>query len=254
MTSGWLHPALFVTGFCAGWVDSIAGGGGIITIPVLLNVGLPPSLALGTNKLQAAFGSGSAAWHYGRAGLIDWTPCRSGVGWTFVGAVLGTLLVGQLDPVLLRFLIPCLLVGIALYILLRPPVGAIERPARMAPAPFFFCAGLGLGFYDGFFGPGTGSFWVVALAWGLGFDLLRATAHTKMMNFTSNVGSLAVFAGLGQINWAAGVVMGAGQWLGAWLGSRVVIRRGAHFIRPVFVAVALAMTGRLLWLNLRDWF
>lgn len=254
MTSWWLHPALFLTGFSAGFVDSIAGGGGIITIPVLLNLGLPPQVALGTNKLQATFGSGSAAWHYGQAGLIDWSECRLGIVCTFLGAAGGSLCVQQLDPALLRILIPCLLVAIALYSLLQPKLGATDRDPRLPRAGFYWLAGLALGFYDGFFGPGTGSFWVVALVTGLGFNLLRATAHTKVMNFISNLASLLVFIRSGELNWSAGLVMGAGQLIGARLGSRVVIRRGVRFIRPIFIAAALAITGRLLWLNLRDRF
>ena len=111
----WLYPLLFLTGLAAGFVDSIAGGGGLITLPVLLSIGMPPQLALGTNKLQATFGSGSAAWHYGRAGLIDFNACTIGVLFTLIGATGGTLLVSRLPPDLLKQTIPWLLVAIALY-------------------------------------------------------------------------------------------------------------------------------------------
>jgi hypothetical protein len=245
----WLYPLLFLTGLAAGFVDSIAGGGGLITIPVLLNVGLPPQLALGTNKLQATFGSGSAAWHYGRAGLIDFKSCAAGVVFTLIGATGGTLLVSQLSPGLLKRIIPWLLVAIALYFILQPKLGEQERQPRLNEHFFHVLFGLGIGFYDGFFGPGTGTFWAMAYILGLGFNLTRATAHTKVMNFTSNAASLAVFLLGGHCHYAAGLSMGLGQILGARLGSRVVIRKGTKLIRPVFITVVLAITARLLWQN-----
>jgi uncharacterized membrane protein YfcA len=245
----WLYPLLFLTGLVAGFVDSIAGGGGLITIPVLLNIGLPPGLALGTNKLQATFGSGSAAWHFWRAGLIDWSASRIGVVYTLVGATAGTLLVSFLPAAVLRAVIPWLLIGISLYLILQPKVGDADRRARMRAEPFYALFGLGLGFYDGFFGPGTGTFWAMAFMLALGFNLMRATAHTKLMNFTSNVSSLVVFLVAGQCHLLGGLCMGCGQMIGARLGSTVVIRKGSRFIRPIFVSVAIAITLRLLWVN-----
>lgn len=245
----WLYPLLFLTGLAAGFVDSIAGGGGLITIPVLLSVGMPPQLALGTNKLQATFGSGSAAWHYGDAGLINFKACKTGVLFTLIGATGGTLLVSRLPPDLLKQTIPWLLVVIALYFIFQPRLGDADRTARLNGEAFHIVFGLGIGFYDGFFGPGTGTFWAMAYLLGLGFNLTRATAHTKVMNFTSNIASLAVFFIGGHCHLGAGLSMGLGQLLGARLGSKAVIRGGAKFIRPVFIAVVLAVTARLLWQN-----
>ena len=245
----WLYPLLFLTGLVAGFVDSIAGGGGLITIPVLLNIGMPPQLALGTNKLQATFGSGSAAWQYGRAGLIDFNVCKVGVLFTLIGATGGTLLVSQLPPGLLKQTIPWLLVAIAFYLIFQPKVGDTDCRPRFNAAVFHILFGLGIGFYDGFFGPGTGTFWAMAYMLGLGFNLTRATAHTKVMNFTSNVASLAVFLLGGHCQFSAGLSMGLGQLLGARLGSKVVIHKGAGFIRPMFITIALAITARLLWQN-----
>lgn len=245
--SGGFYPLLFATGFAAGFVDAIAGGGGLITVPVLLSLGYPPQAALATNKLQATFGSGSAAWHYARAGLVGWRECRWGAGVTFLAAVVGTLAVQRMQPDLLRRVIPVLLLVIALYLLVRPRVGLVERPPRMSPTLFALLAGLGLGFYDGFFGPGTGTFWALAGVTWMGFSLTRATAYTKVMNFASNLASLLVFLVGGQVHYAAGLVMGLGQWSGAWAGSRLVVRNGARFIRPIFIAVVLALTARLLW-------
>jgi hypothetical protein len=245
----WLYPLLFLTGLAAGFVDSIAGGGGLITIPVLLNLGLTPQLALGTNKLQAVFGSGSAAWHYGRAGLIEFKDCWTGVLCTLVGATVGTRLVSRLSPEFLKQTIPWLLVAIVLYFIFQPKLGDTERRPRLNANGFHVLFGLGIGFYDGFFGPGTGTFWAMAYLLGLGFNLTRATAHTKVMNFASNAASLGVFLHGGHCHYGAGLCMGLGQLVGAALGARVVIRRGARFIRPFFIAVVLAVTARLLWRN-----
>lgn len=251
MIQPWLYPLLFLTGLAAGFVDSIAGGGGLITLPVLLNLGLPPQDALGTNKLQATFGSGSATWHYGRAGLIDFRACVAGILFTAVGAGAGTWLVREVKPDLLRQIIPWLLVGIAAYLLFQPKVGEKDLHPRMPSGSFHVVFGILLGFYDGFFGPGTGAFWALAYMLCLGFNLTRATAHTKVMNFTSNFISLAVFLAGGHAHIGAGLCMGAGQLLGARLGTGVVVKRGTKLIRPLFIVVVLAITARLLWQNFR---
>lgn len=246
----WILPVLFGTGVVAGWVDSIAGGGGLITIPVLLNFGLPPAVALGTNKLQATFGSGSATWHYGRAGLIPWRECAAGVVWTALGAAGGAVAVQWVRPDVLRMLIPVLLVGVALFFLFRPQLGDVDAQARLGRGAFYCLFGLGIGCYDGVFGPGTGTFWAFAFVLVLGFNLTKATAHTKLMNFTSNLVSLVVLAVGGKVWLLPGITMGLGQLLGAQIGSRMVVRRGAKFIRPIFIAVAVAVTARLVWQNL----
>ena len=249
MPSLWLLPVLFGTGFVAGFIDAIAGGGGLITVPVLLSIGMPPQDALGTNKLQSTFGSGSATWHYARAGLVRIGDCRSGIAFTAVGAVLGTWWVQWLSAEFLRRAIPGLLVAIALYNLVQPKLGARDVHPRMKPGIFSMVFGLTLGFYDGFFGPGTGTFWAMAYVLGLGFNLAKATAFTKVMNFTSNVASLAVFFSGQHVHYAAGLTMGLGQVVGARVGSRRVIRHGTELIRPVFITVVLALTFKLLYQN-----
>jgi uncharacterized membrane protein YfcA len=241
----WL-PMLFVVGIAAGWIDSIGGGGGLITVPVLLSLGLPPAEALGTNKLQAVFGSGSATWHYSRAGLIDFCAAIVGVVFTAVGAIAGALVVQHIRPDFLSAIIPFLLIAIALYFLFRPQLGATDAHPRMKAGAFHFLVGLVLGFYAGFFGPGTGSFRAMAYVMLLGLNLTRATAHTKLMNFASNAASLALFIAGGKAHWEAGLVMGLGQLLGARLGAKMVVARGAKFIRPIFIAVVLASSARLL--------
>src|SRR6266567_4327420 len=212
-SSPWILPLFFLTGLCAGFVDSIAGGGGLITLPVILNAGISPEFALGTNKLQATFGSGSATWHFAKAGLVDAKEYRIGIVFTVIGAFLGTYAVQQIDPAILKRLIPFLLLAIALWSLFQPKLGIDEVRPRMNLRVFHVTLGLAIGFYDGFLGPGTGTFWAMAYMILAGFNLLRATAHTKVMNFASNVVSLALFLRAGHVLFTAGLAMGAGQLL-----------------------------------------
>jgi uncharacterized membrane protein YfcA len=248
MLEPWLLALLFVAGLAAGFVDSIVGGGGLITIPVLLSVfGQDPAYALGTNKLQACFGSGSASWHYARAGTVDLKDCRRGFVLSFAGASLGALFFQRLDPDFLRRLIPVLLVAVAVYLLWKPQVGETDLHPRMPRWGFDVLFGLGIGFYDGFFGPGTGTFWAMAFVLVQGFNLTKATGYTKIMNFASNVASLLIFLRFGKVHLMAGMAMGLGQLLGARVGSRMVVQRGTKFIRPIFITVVLAITGKLIY-------
>jgi len=243
----WEYPLLFGTGLVAGFVDSIAGGGGLITLPVMLSLGGDPQTALGTNKLQATFGSASATWHYSRAGAVDLRDCWRVCVITFVGAMIGSLGVRQIGADALKVIIPLLLIAVAGYSLRTPQLGETETPPRLARIRFDFIFGLLLGFYDGFFGPGTGTFWTMAFVLMLGFNLTRATGYTKAANCSSNVSSLLVFVLAGKVNYLAGSVMGAGQLIGARFGSRMVVARGTKFIRPVFITVVLTITGKLLY-------
>ena len=251
MSAAILLPLLFGAAFVAGLVDSIAGGGGLITVPLLMGIGLPPQVALGTNKLQATFGSGSAMLHFIRAGSVKLSDCRSGILWTALGAALGVGAVQLLDATILKQLIPWLLALIAIYTLLCPSLGAEDSHARMKSGPFYLLFGLTIGFYDGFFGPGTGSFWTIALMMLLGCSMMRATATTKVMNFTSNFVALLFFLSVGQVRFVEGIIMGVGQFLGARVGSKLVIRRGTAFIRPVFITMVLALVARLIYQNFK---
>jgi uncharacterized protein len=242
----WIFPVMLGTGLVAGFVDSIAGGGGLITLPVLLSLGLPPGLALGTNKLQATFGSGSAAWHFAQSNVVSLRGCREGVLFTSVGAAAGALVVQRLDPSFLKAFIPVVLIVLVAYLLLRPELGEKDIHPRMAAGSFYALSGLTLGFYDGFLGPGTGSFWCMAFMLGLGFNLMKATGYTKVMNFASNLVSLVLFATLGHVAYVAGLTMGIGQVIGARIGSRMVVAHGAKFIRPIFILVVLTITLKLL--------
>jgi uncharacterized protein len=243
----WHLPLLFATAFAAGFVDAIAGGGGLITMPVLLSLGLDPKLALGTNKLQAVFGSGSATWHYARGGVVPLADCRRGYIITFIGAAIGSGLALVCSRDLLRQLIPILLLTVAIIVIVKPKLGHVDVHPRMGRGAFYWVFGLLLGGYDGFFGPGTGTFWALAFMFGLGFNLTKSTGYTKVMNFASNLSSLLFFLLAGRVLFLPGLVMGAGQLLGARAGSRMVMRQGTRFIRPIFLTVVCALTGKLLF-------
>lgn len=243
----WTFPILFITGLLAGFVDSIAGGGGLITLPVWLSFGIPPQDALGTNKLQATFGSCSAAWHYSKAGIVSWRDCILGGIFTIIGAAIGTILVQQLDPAFLKRFIPVIMLAIIVYVLLRPQLGDKDIHPRMSEKSFYVITGLALGIYDGFLGPGTGSFWTMAFMLGLGFNLTKATGYTKVMNVASNVCSLIIFTVAGHVYLWAGLTMGIGQLIGAKIGASLVVAKGTKFIRPIFLSMVLAITIKLLY-------
>ena len=242
---------LIAAAFLAGLIDAIAGGGGLITVPALMAIGLPPQVALGTNKLQASFGSGSAMLHFVRSGTVKLSECLTGVFWTAVGAGAGVLAIQRLDPAILRLLVPWMLVIIAAYTLFTPKLGAEDIHARISPRLFYPLFGLAIGFYDGFFGPGTGSFWAMGFVLLLGYSLVRATAHTKVMNFTSNIVALVVFLMAGQVHLLEGLLMGVAQFIGARIGAKLVIKKGAKFIRPVFIIIVLSITAKLIYQNYR---
>jgi uncharacterized membrane protein YfcA len=230
----------------AGLVDAIAGGGGLLTLPALLWAGLPPLQALATNKLQGSFGTATASAHFLRQGEIHLGPLWPAVLLTFIGAAAGTLTVGHLDPGLLENLVPLLLMGFAIYFLVSPRIGDADRHQRLGRWPFALSIGFGIGFYDGFFGPGTGSFFAAACVLLLGHNLKRATAATKLLNFTSNITALLFFALGGHVVWSLGLAMGAAQMAGAWLGSHLVLRHGTRVVRPLLVTVSLAISLKLL--------
>lgn len=238
---------LWLAGLFAGFVDAIAGGGGIISLPALLATGMPPHLALGTNKLQGTFGSMTAAFNYSRKGLVNPREIPAGLIFTALGALAGTVTVQVLSPGFIRHIILFLLAGVFLYTLFSPDLGRLDRRPSMAVPVFYGCAGLTLGFYDGFFGPGAGSFWTIALILGLGLNLKTATAHTKIFNFTSNAVALGAFFAGHNVVVFAGLLMGAGQVLGAFVGSRLVIQRGTGFVRFFFLVVVAATIIKLAY-------
>ncbi|MFH1152907.1 MAG: TSUP family transporter [Pseudomonadota bacterium] len=243
---------LFLTGFCAGFVDSIAGGGGLISLPALLFAGLPPQVALGTNKFQGTFGALSAALNFIQKGQVSLKEPRTwaGIGLTFLGALSGAWAIQRLDPSIIRHLIPVMLFMVFVYTLVSGNLGLTEQKAKLPSTLFYLVFGLGLGFYDGFFGPGTGSFWTAAYMVFMGFSMTRAAGHTRIMNFASNIVALIVFIIGGKVVFSVGLCMAAGQILGARAGSGLAIKRGARFIRPVFMTVVFLTLLRLVYANL----
>ncbi|MCF3640877.1 TSUP family transporter [Rhizobium sp. TRM95111] len=238
---------LFLAAFLAGFIDSIAGGGGMITIPAMLLAGIPPLETLGTNKLQSLFGSGSATIAYARAGHVRLGEQLPMAALSALGAALGAVLATVVPGDVLKAVLPFLLVGIALYFGLKPNIGDVDKHRRMSVFLFTVTIVPLIGFYDGVFGPGTGSFFMLAFVSLAGFGVLKATAHTKLLNFGSNIGAFIVFLGYGVVLWKVGLVMGAGQFLGAQLGSRLAMTIGAKVIKPLLVVTCMALAVRLMW-------
>lgn len=238
---------LFTAATVAGFVDAIAGGGGLITIPVLLLTQLPPLHALATNKLQASSGSLTASLMVIRGGLVKFGDVRSLFIASLIGSAIGTIAVQFIQAQTLDIVIPIVLVGIAAYFLLAPNAGAIEKKPRLNRSLYQGTVVPGIGFYDGMFGPGTGSFFSLAGVALRGQDLITATANAKVLNFASNIASLTVFIFGGKVVWTAGAAMVAGQVIGAWGGSHAMVRGGTKLIRPMIVTVCVVMLGRYLW-------
>ncbi|WP_324807117.1 TSUP family transporter [Sphingomonas sp. LY29] len=246
MIEPWLYAVLTAVAVLTGFIDAIAGGGGLIMMPALLFAGVPPVNALATNKLQSMFGTAMAAFAYARKGLIDWRANRLTIALVFIGSSIGVVVVQSIDTSLLSLLIPLLLLGVAAYVLFSPRMGdedAHERLSMRGYAP----VGAAIGAYDGFFGPGTGSFFTATLVGLRGLGLTRATALTKAFNLTSNVAAVLFFALGGKMWWLLGLCMAAGAMIGGWIGSHTAMRFGARLIRPLLITLSLGLTARLLW-------
>ena len=232
--------------FVAGVFDGIAGGGGLIALPALLLAGLDPLSALATSKLQGSFGTGSAALEYARHGHIDLRKCRLIVVTTFLAACLGAFAVRYAPISFLSAAMPILLIVMALYFAFSPRISNGDVHAQTTLPRFAWTAAPAISFYDAIFGPGAGSFYLLGFVTLLGYGVIRASAHTKLLNFTSNFAALLIFAMSGKIFWILGLCMGVGQFLGARLGARLAIRNGAQLIRPLVVIVSCAMAIKLL--------
>ena len=241
------YTVFFVAAFLGGFIDAIAGGGGLITLPAIMAMGVPPHLALGTNKLQGVFGSFTATLNFTKKGLINYKECFVGIVFTFIGALIGATLILFLNANFLKIIIPFLLIAIFMYTLFMPKIGESDRAAKMNERLFYVIFGLILGFYDGFFGPGAGSFWMFAMVALIGLNLKKAVAHTKALNFTSNIVALGVFVAGGQILWLVCFLTAVGQILGAYFGSNLVIKKEVKFIRTMFLIVVAATICKLLF-------
>jgi uncharacterized membrane protein YfcA len=237
---------LMLTGVIAGVFDTIAGGGGLIVVPVMLLVGIPPIQTMGSNKLQACFGELTAAFEFWRKGHLQLRQLALGFVLVAIGSTLGTVLLQRTHPDILVKLLPLLLAGVLVYTIISPRPKAGDVQPRLAAPWFYLLIGLPIGFYNGYFGPGTGSFWVVALMFFMGFHIQKATMYAKPLNVTGNLIALAWFISAGQVWYWAGLSTGLGQIIGAKIGSHLVIHKGQKLIRPVFITVVSAMIISLL--------
>lgn len=244
-----LLALLFFIAMLAGFIDSIAGGGGLLTVPALLAVGLPPASALATNKLQSTGGSFSASLYFIRERMVDLKQQKFAITCAFIGSALGTLSVMHIQADFLKLLLPILTISVGLYFLLSPTIGENDRKSRLTIIQFALLPALAIGFYDGFFGPGAGSFYALAYITLAGFNLTKATAHTKVLNFTSNLAGLIFFIVGGEVVWSIGLVMLLGQFIGARLGAKMVIAKGRKLIRPMLIIVSTVMSIKLIYEN-----
>lgn len=239
---------LALVAFSAGFIDAVAGGGGMLTVPALLSLGLPPHIALGTNKLSATFASSTAAFTYYRKKLFSPRFWSTAFLATLIGAIFGTLLVDFISTVWLEKALPLVILAAAAYTIWHPqPKGDSHELPKDDPNlnKKQWGQGLTLGFYDGVAGPGTGAFWVVSAMSMYKMNILLSSGLAKAMNFTSNITSLVTFIILGHVNWAIGLTMGVCLMAGAFLGAHSAIRFGGKFIRPVFVTVVVILSVKL---------
>lgn len=232
----------------AGLVDAIAGGGGLLTLPALIMAGLPPHEVLATNKGQSVWGSAAALCRFWRSPLIDRSLAPVAFLCGMLGAMGGVCLVQFVAPTVLRPLTLVLLVVAAVLALSIKPKAAAGP--RRRPLWIGAMVALLIGVYDGFFGPGAGTFLIIAgvLLWSKSYD--AASADAKVMNFASNLGALAIFACHGQVIWLLALLMGLAQLTGGWIGAHLVVRRGAGLVRWMVVVVTVALVIKLLAVDL----
>ncbi len=233
----------------AGFVDAVVGGGGLIQLPaaLLLLPGVPFPTLLGTNKFASFFGTSIAVQRYARHVTIDWSTIAPAAFAAFLFAFLGSRAVTLLDPAILRPLVLILLVLVAIYVFLVKDLGLIHQP-KHAPRKARWIAiliGSILGFYDGFFGPGMGSFLIFAFVGILGFDFLSASASAKAINWCTNLASIIYFASTGQILFKIGAAMAVSNVIGATLGSHLAIRKGSRFVRVFFLVIVGGLIAKL---------
>ncbi|WP_413284141.1 sulfite exporter TauE/SafE family protein [Vibrio sp. MA40-2] len=249
-----LEPATLVilalVAFAAGFIDAVAGGGGMLTVPALLSIGLPPHIALGTNKLAATFATSTSAITYYRKRLFSPELWIHAFFATLIGASIGTLVVDLLSTEWLEKVLPLIILATAIYTILHKTPDSnghtLPKPSKKLNK-IQWIQGFTLGFYDGVAGPGTGAFWTVSSMAIYRINILLSSGLAKAMNFTSNITSLITFAILGHINWVLGLTMGVCLMAGAFVGAHSAIRFGAKFIRPVFVTVVSILAVKLAY-------
>lgn len=254
MESIQLDVLLFLvgTGFLAAFIDSVVGGGGLISLPALLFTGLPPAMALGTNKLASSMGSFTSSLTFFRSGNMNIELVKYLFFIDFIGSVLGVYTVQHIPASFLKPLVLVMLLSTAIYTFFhkdwgdKSTYGGMTKRVRVLSGLLAFA----LGFYDGFFGPGTGSFLIFGFLL-LGFDFVSAAGNAKALNFASNIAALFSFAAFGSIEYRYGLPMGLAMIAGAYVGSHVAIRQGTTYIRPLFLTVSGLLISKQIWEILR---
>ena len=242
---------LMLTGFLAAFIDSTVGGGGLISLPALLFVGLPPALALGTNKLAGTLSSLTSSFSFWVSRKMTVRLVLMLAPLSFLGSIVGANVAHHLSSSFLKPMVIVLLIAITGYTIINKRVGAKSTANSVTGRRMVMAMAIALvvGFYDGFFGPGTGSFLIMAFAL-MGFDFVQAAGNAKALNFASNIGALLTFALLNSVDYLYGLTMGIGMVLGAIVGSQTAVHRGVHFVRPIVIFVTVALIGKQLW----SWF
>lgn len=240
---------LCLGGFLAAFVDSIAGGGGLISMPVLLMAGLPAHLALGTNKFAGAFGCFSSAYKYSKSGKTNIELLKKLIPFTILGCLLGVKCVLSISENILNILVFLMILIVALYTYLKKDLGKEDKFENLSKENIKkgIIMAFALGFYDGFFGPGTGTFLTFAFIKIYGFDFLHASANTKILNFTSNFTALILFMFSGQILYKVAIFYAISMVLGGYIGAKVAISKGSQLIKPIFLFMAVAVAIKLLY-------
>ena len=229
----------------AGGIDSIVGGGGLILVPALFAVypNAAPATLFGTNKSASVWGTSIATVQYARRVQMRWAVLLPAAGAALVGAFIGAWVVTLIDPSFLRRLLPFILLAVLLYTLAKKDLGRTHAPRHaQGRETLLACAvGLIIGWYDGFFGPGTGSFFIFLFVRLLGYDFLNASASAKLLNVATNVAAIALFAMKGHVWWQIGLVMAVANVAGSLIGTRLALKHGAGFVRGVFIVVVSAL-------------
>lgn len=232
-----VYPLLATMAFIAGTADAIAGGGGLITVPALLLTGSSPFQALGTDKLQSAIGELSATWHFLRCGELSLKPLLLPLLLTCVGALVGVLVLRSFPLHTLEKFIPWLLLSVLMYYLVGMRPGSKPAVTSAPQRGLLPGLGAGIGFYNGFFGPGTGTLWSIALMRWMKLSIHQATMWTKPLNLAANCAALALFIAIGNIDYQLAMVMGIGSFAGGKFGASLVLKVSAQRLRMVFVSL-----------------
>ena len=240
-----------VASLLAGLVDSIVGGGGLILVPALFAAypGAAPATLFGTNKSASIWGTAMATWQYSRRVQLQWRTLLPTALAALGGSLLGAWMVTMVDAQMFRRALPVMLLQLLAYTLVRKDLGQTHAPRHAGWAALWrgLLIGLVIGWYDGFFGPGTGSFLVLAYVRLLGHDFLHASALAKLVNAASNFSALSLFAWQGHVWWHLALAMAVANVAGSLIGTRLALRHGAGFVRRVFIVVVLALVAKTTW-------